>query len=117
MADFEEMSFLLHLLKSDDVFYDIGSNVGAYTILASGVIGCQTIAIEPVKGTYDQLIKNIDLNQIGKEVVTYNIALGKDEGTAYISKNKGALNRIRDNNYPDTELIAGGGVQTWINHR
>lgn len=105
LADFEEMSFLLHFLKPDDVFYDIGSNVGVYTILASGVIGCQTIAIEPVKETYDQLLRNIDLNQIRQAVITYNIALGKDEGIAHISKSKGALNRIRGNKYPDTESV------------
>jgi len=105
LADFEEMLFLLHFLNSDDVFYDIGSNLGTYTILASGVVGCRTVAVEPVKETYNQLLKNLDLNQLGQKVLTCNVALGKDEGTAYISKNQGAINRIRDNNYPDTELV------------
>lgn len=30
----EEMPFLPHYLDQDDTFYDIGANVGAYTILA-----------------------------------------------------------------------------------
>ena len=49
------------------MFYDIGSNVGVYTILASGVIGCQTIAIEPVKETYDPF------NRYLKQLNDYNI--------------------------------------------
>ena len=36
LHDFSDMGFLLHVLRKDDLFFDIGSNVGSYTILASG---------------------------------------------------------------------------------
>jgi hypothetical protein len=36
---FEEMGFLLHYLRPGDVFFDIGANVGTFTILASKAVG------------------------------------------------------------------------------
>jgi hypothetical protein len=33
-AEFREMAFLLHVLRPDDLFVDVGANIGAYTILA-----------------------------------------------------------------------------------
>ena len=105
LADFEEMLFLLHFLKTDDVFYDIGSNCGTYTILASGVVGCRTVAVEPVKETYNQLLKNLDLNQLGQKVITCNFAIGKDQGIINISNEKGALNRIVSNKQVNTEIV------------
>jgi len=36
LLEFEEMMFALHFLRADDLFVDVGANVGIYTILASG---------------------------------------------------------------------------------
>jgi len=105
LSDFEEMLFLLHFLRSGDVFYDIGSNVGTYTILAAGVVGCHTIAIEPVRETYDKLLKNLDLNRINNKVSAYNIALGEHEELVNISNKKGALNRIISSKNEGVEMV------------
>jgi hypothetical protein len=51
LNDFEDCAFLLHLLRTGDLFVDIGANVGVYTVLAAGVVGTDAIAIEP--GTDD----------------------------------------------------------------
>jgi hypothetical protein len=37
LHEFEEMAFLLHFLSEEDTFFDVGANVGAYSILAGGV--------------------------------------------------------------------------------
>src|ERR1035437_1403596 len=39
LHEFNEMGFLLHFLQPDDTFVDVGANIGAYSILASGVTG------------------------------------------------------------------------------
>ncbi len=31
----EDMAFVLHFVRSGDVFYDVGANVGAYSLLAA----------------------------------------------------------------------------------
>ena len=105
LADFEEMMFLLHSLSENDWFLDIGSNVGTWVVLASGVTECKSIAIEPVKETYHELIKNINLNNIQLKVHTNNIALGEVESEVNISRSRGALNRISDSKQSDIELV------------
>lgn len=61
-------------MKKDETFYDIGGNVGVYTIYA-GVRGVQVLSFEPEASNYYVLNKNISLNQIQKNVKAYNIAL------------------------------------------
>ncbi|MCA9257280.1 MAG: hypothetical protein KDA33_16655, partial [Phycisphaerales bacterium] len=64
LHEFEDMGFVLHLLRKDDLFVDIGSNVGSYTVLASGAVGAHSIAVEPLKATFDHLMNNIRCNKI-----------------------------------------------------
>lgn len=76
LMSFEEMSFLLHFLREDDVFVDVGSNVGAFSVLASGVCGARSFAFEPAKASYDWMIKNLKLNDLDSSVVAYQCAVG-----------------------------------------
>ena len=39
LHEIEDMGFVLHFLRSDDIFLDVGVNVGTYTVLAAGVAG------------------------------------------------------------------------------
>src|SRR5262245_49492831 len=52
LCEFDEMCFVAHFLRSDDLFVDVGANVGAYTVLASAVAASRTIAFEPNPGTF-----------------------------------------------------------------
>jgi hypothetical protein len=51
LMEYEDMAFVLHLLRKDDAFLDVGANVGVYSILAAGR-GANVLAIEPVPATY-----------------------------------------------------------------
>ncbi|MEJ7626598.1 MAG: FkbM family methyltransferase [Ferruginibacter sp.] len=64
LHEFPDMGFLLHFLRSEDLFFDIGSNIGSYTILASGQVGAKTFAFEPVPSTFSALHKNILANNL-----------------------------------------------------
>ena len=48
LHEFEDMMFLLHLLRPGDIFVDAGANIGSYTVLASAVVGAKSISFEPV---------------------------------------------------------------------
>src|SRR5947199_8758444 len=37
LYEYNDMLFLLHFLKEGDLFFDIGANIGTYSLLASGV--------------------------------------------------------------------------------
>src|SRR5579863_4327451 len=69
LHEFEDMAFLLHFLRPDDLFVDIGANIGSYTILASGVRRARTIAFEPDPVTFAALSRNIALNALEPFVI------------------------------------------------
>src|SRR5579872_7449447 len=48
LHEFGDMAFLLHFLRAGDLFVDVGANVGSFSVLASGVVGASSIALEPV---------------------------------------------------------------------
>ena len=48
LHEFADMAFVLHFLRGRRPVRRCGrANVGSYTILVSGVVGCRTIAFEP----------------------------------------------------------------------
>ena len=67
LTELPEMMFLLHFLRPEDLFIDVGANVGAYTVLASAVVGAESIAIEPVPKTFQRLMDNIHLKETMRE--------------------------------------------------
>jgi FkbM family methyltransferase len=94
LHEFNDMAFLLHLLRKEDVFFDIGANVGSYTVLASGVSGASTVSIEPIQTTFKSLQKNVQINNIENLVTTKNIGLGKEEGKLVFTNSMDTVNHV-----------------------
>jgi FkbM family methyltransferase len=94
LHEFNDMAFLLHFLRPKDVFFDIGANVGSYTLLASGVCHATTIAIEPANEASSILQKNILLNQLVSKVTFINAAAGEESGILKFSKNEDTTNHV-----------------------
>lgn len=92
LHEFNDMAFLLHFLRADDVFYDIGANVGSYTLLASGVCKSKSVTVEPVGSTFAILKANIGLNQLEQQVSLINAAAGAIPGTVTFTSDKDATN-------------------------
>jgi|OpeIllAssembly_1097287.scaffolds.fasta_scaffold93774_2 FkbM family methyltransferase len=92
--DYSEMLFLLHLLRPGDLFVDIGSNVGGYTVLASAVAGARSIAVEPVPSTYAKLLRNLRLNGIEDSVEAINIGLADRPASLRFTETLGGLNHV-----------------------
>jgi FkbM family methyltransferase len=63
--------------SSEDVFYDIGANVGIYSLYAAKKMAVNSIAFEPNPFSHGVLAKNIGLNQIGDKVMPLSIAVGE----------------------------------------
>lgn len=97
LYEFEEMAFLLHYLQPEDVFLDIGANVGVFSLLASGVCHANSFAVEPVPTTYEQLIQNIHLNALESKVKCLQMGLSDKSGTLEFSLDKGTMNRVVNN--------------------
>jgi FkbM family methyltransferase len=94
LQEFPDCALLLHLLRPSDLFIDAGANVGVYTILASGAVGGHTISIEPIPCTYARLAANIRINDIASRVMSYNIGLGRANGTLRFTTDLDTCNHV-----------------------
>jgi FkbM family methyltransferase len=54
----------LDRLTPDDVYWDIGANIGLYAIYAAKFRGCRTLAFEPESQNYALLVENIVMNGV-----------------------------------------------------
>jgi FkbM family methyltransferase len=81
LHEFTDMAFLLHVLRDDDLFVDVGANVGSYTLLACAAIGAKGYAFEPVPATYKRLVENIRINHLEDRVQYLNIGVGREPAT------------------------------------
>jgi len=98
LLEFNDMAFCLHFLRKEDTFFDVGANVGIYTILASGHVGCQTFAFEPDKDTLLHLRENLKLNEIDKIVSIEEKAVGEKAGMIKFSVAKDTINHVISQN-------------------
>ena len=74
-----EMEMMLRLVKEKSVFFDIGANVGWYTInIAKLVKGVRVFAFEPIQRTFNILEQNIKLNDIQNAAI-FNFGLSNKE--------------------------------------
>lgn len=94
LHEFSEMSFLLHFLRAEDLFFDIGANVGSYTVLASAEVGSSVVACEPVPATSAILKKNIALNECCDIASVIEKAAGESEGAVEITGGLDAQNHV-----------------------
>jgi FkbM family methyltransferase len=86
-------------MKPGDVFYDIGANVGAYSLVAAKRFGgkVKVYAFEPAFLNFSQLCRNIFLNNCQDAVFPLSVALSDKT-------------RIDDLNFHD--LVPGGSLHT-----
>lgn len=94
LHEFEDMCFLLHMLRHEDLFVDIGANIGSYTLLASGAVGAQSIAIEPIPRTFRYLTDNINLNNLQPKVTALNIGLGGENCLLRFTSELDTINHV-----------------------
>jgi FkbM family methyltransferase len=93
------MAFLLHFLRPGDVFVDVGANVGAFSMLASGVVGAKSLALEPVPSTFSALKLNIAVNGLERMIDPFPVAAGPRLGYVRLSTDRGPQNRVVADSY------------------
>lgn len=87
------------LMKPGDTFYDIGANVGAYSLVAAKFFqgAVKVYAFEPAFLNFSQLCRNLFLNRCQEIVIPLSVALSDKT-------------RIDNFNYHD--LVPGGSLHT-----
>lgn len=107
LNDFEEMSLLLHFLDKNDTFVDVGANVGVFSVLASGVSGAKSIAIEPNDKNIELLKQNIGINSLQNNINIIKCVVGNQVGEVSFTKGLDSINRVKrdEDTSLETELI------------
>jgi len=100
LHEFEDMAFVLHVLREHDLFVDVGANIGSYSVLAGAVAKANCIAFEPIPATHRQLLNNIHLNAIHEIVEARNIGIGRENGELKFTVSLDTVNHVAC----DTEL-------------
>ena len=100
------MAFVLHLPRPGDLFFDIGANVGSYTVLAAKVAGASVVAVEPVPTTYDALLANVAVNAMDALVDARNCGLAAVPGALRFTSGQDTTNHVA----AQADSAAGGCV-------
>lgn len=61
----------LETFEENDLFLDIGANIGMYSIYAGVMTGCRVVSIEPEALNYAELNKNLYLNELHGRALAY----------------------------------------------
>ena len=94
LHEFEDMAFVLHVLRPGDLFADVGANVGSYTVLAAKAVGARVVAFEPVRSTYERLMDNVRLNGIEGSVEALQVCLGAEPGSVRMTSGSDTVNHV-----------------------
>lgn len=83
LGDYEksEIDYLYQTLKKDDVFIDIGANIGLFSLNAAKIVGenGQVYAFEALPQNYEHCLAHIKINSF-KNITLENLAISDKEG-------------------------------------
>jgi FkbM family methyltransferase len=94
LHEFPDMAFVLHFLRPEDLFVDVGANIGSYTILAAAGIGARVVAFEPDGVAFDWLTKSVGLNGVGHHVEAHRLAVGERLGAILMTVGGDSVNHV-----------------------
>jgi FkbM family methyltransferase len=76
----ETVAWIERYAGQGDVLYDIGANVGAYSLVAASRQGVRVYAFEPAFPNFTQLSRNVILNGYSGRVIPLHVALHDSTG-------------------------------------
>jgi FkbM family methyltransferase len=72
-------------MGKDAVLWDIGANVGVYSLYAACCRGVRVIAFEPSAANFHVLTRNVELNRAQDRVTAYCVALSGETGLGMLN--------------------------------
>ena len=94
LHEVSDMAFVLHALQQNELFLDVGANIGSYTVLAAAGPKARVISVEPIPKNFGWLQRNITLNDLGGRVQAYQVGLSGEEGTLRFSVGLDTMNHV-----------------------
>lgn len=81
--DYRLMAHLAKRLRPGETVWDIGANIGFYTVLAARIVGPfgAVVSFEPEPSSRARLVDNLALNGMSEQVHIQPLALGREDAT------------------------------------
>ena len=106
-----DLDFVSQIAEENKIFIDIGAWIGPYTLIAASM-GMKVYAFEPDKVAFQELKKNIKLNNFKHKPEIFNFGLSKTDTKAYLYSNtddfgkseSGLINYKNQKNTKQTEI-------------
>jgi FkbM family methyltransferase len=76
----ETLAWIDNHLKPGQCLWDVGANVGAYSLYAGLTDNVTIESFEPVAGTFALLARNVEINGLGRRIAPLCIALSNVKG-------------------------------------
>ena len=83
----------LNKIKSNQILWDIGANIGIYSLYAAIIKRANVFAFEPISNSSNVLLKNIELNCLQDKIKIFNFGLGNKNNLSklfYVSNHAGS---------------------------
>ena len=102
-ADTGPMEALERLLAPGDVFYDVGANIGLYSVAAGALVRAsgRVVALEPDPANCALLLKNLHLNSISGTVVQVAVGDRADVAEFVVDRMTSATGHLKSPGYSE----------------
>ncbi len=101
LHELRDMCFAAHVLCPEDLFFDVGANIGVYSLLIGRASGAHVVAFEPAPDALAYLERNIAQNALSDRITILRSAVSRVPGFVNFSTDADVMNRI---------IISGSGV-------
>lgn len=123
LQDNVELKFLTRLVVRGDVVFDMGGNVGLYTVVLARAVGEQgrVYVFEPVPRNVASIKRNVSLNRMQERVTVTQVAVSDRRGEMdlYFSSvldrsNSGWASLVPDTGRPDRVVVPTIDIDSFI---
>jgi FkbM family methyltransferase len=103
----KESVLIRRILRPGDVFWDIGANLGYYTLLGAACVGPtgRAVAFEPFPAAWARLQRNVGLNTF-PQVRLVNAAVSSGAGTGNLYFHRNVPDGIASLDIPNSHLLS-----------
>jgi len=115
-VDWEEFNLITRYVQPGDVVFDIGTNMGSYTIWMSRIIGekGRIHSFEPDKRNFAMLQTNIALNKAADRIAANNFAVSDVDGELRFTTNLDGENHIAGSGEGNVVVIPSKKLDTYV---
>lgn len=117
LYEYKESLLLLHFLRKEDTFLDVGANLGHYSLLVTGSLGANSISVEPIPATCKKFNDLIILNKLESSINLHPYGVSNKEGNLYFSSTNTVMNHVVQSNHPDAIQVKVSTIDTLVDDR